>query len=54
MKIQIPPMAKQNDCIEKINEMESIIKRWEKDIDNFEEIEKDKFSELLESESLKL
>ena len=54
IKIQIPPIARQNVCIEKINEMETIIKRWEEDIDNFEEIEKDKFSELLESESLKL
>jgi hypothetical protein len=53
MKIQIPSIKQQNKCIEKINEMEEIIKRWENDIDNILNNGSNKFLEYLESESIK-
>jgi len=53
MKIQIPSINQQNKCIEKINEMEEIIKRWENDIDNILNNDSNKFLEYLESESIK-
>jgi restriction endonuclease S subunit len=53
MKIQIPSINQQNKCIEKINEMEEIIKRWENDIDNILNNDSNKFLEYLESESFK-
>jgi hypothetical protein len=52
MKIQIPLLAQQNKCIEKINEMEEIIKKWELDIDNFLNNTSNKFLEFLEYESI--
>lgn len=51
MKIQIPSIKQQNKCIEKINDMEEIIKRWENDIDNILNIGSNKFLEYLEGES---
>ena len=53
MKIQIPSIKQQNKCIEKINEMEDIIKRWENDIDNILNNGSNKFLEFLEGESIK-
>ena len=53
MKIQIPLIKQQNKCIEKINEMEEIIKRWENDIDNILNNDSNKFLEYLEGESIK-
>jgi type I restriction-modification system DNA methylase subunit len=53
MKIQIPSIGQQNKCIEKINEMEEIIKRWENDIDNILNNGSNKFLEYLEGESIK-
>jgi type I restriction-modification system DNA methylase subunit/uncharacterized C2H2 Zn-finger protein len=53
MKIQIPSIKQQNKCIEKINEMEEIIKRWENDINNILNNGSNKFLEYLESESIK-
>jgi hypothetical protein len=53
MKIQIPLIKQQNKCIEKINEMENIIKRWEDDIDNILNNGSNKFLEYLEGESIK-
>jgi restriction endonuclease S subunit len=53
MKIQIPLINQQNKCIEKINEMEEIIKRWENDIDNILNNGSNKFLEYLEGESIK-
>jgi type I restriction enzyme S subunit len=53
MKIPIPPIEQQNKCIEKINEMENIIKRWNKDVDNILNNGSNKFLEYLESESIK-
>jgi DNA relaxase NicK len=53
MKIQIPSIKQQNKCIEKINEMEEIIKRWNNDIDNIINNDSNKFLEFLESESIK-
>jgi restriction endonuclease S subunit len=53
MKIQIPSIKQQNKCIEKINEMEEIIKRWENDIDNILNNGSNKFLEFLEGESIK-
>jgi type I restriction-modification system DNA methylase subunit len=53
MKIQIPSIEQQNKCIEKINEMEEIIKRWENDIDNILNNGSNKFLEFLEGESIK-
>jgi len=53
MKIQIPSIKQQNKCIEKINEMEDIIKRWENDIDNIINNGSNKFLEYLEGESIK-
>jgi restriction endonuclease S subunit len=53
MKIQIPSIKQQNKCIEKINEMEEIIKRWQNDIDNILNIGSNKFLEYLEGESIK-
>ncbi len=53
MKIQIPLIKQQNKCIEKINEMEEIIKRWENDIDNILNNGSNKFLEYLEGESIK-
>ena len=53
MKIQIPSIKQQNKCIEKINEMEEIIKRWENDIDNILNNGSNKFLEYLEGESIK-
>jgi type I restriction-modification system DNA methylase subunit/restriction endonuclease S subunit len=53
MKIQIPSIKQQNKCIEKINEMEEIIKRWENDINNIINNSSNKFLEFLESESIK-
>ena len=53
MKIQIPSINQQNKCIEKINEMEEIINRWENDIDNILNNDSNKFLEYLESESIK-
>ena len=47
MKIQVPPIENQNSCINEINNMEDILERWEKDINNFQEIEKNKFNQLL-------
>jgi len=52
MKIQIPSIKQQNKCIEKINEMEEIIKRWENDIDNILNNGSNKFLEFLEGESI--
>ena len=53
MKIQIPSIKQQNKCIEKINEMEETIKRWENDIDNILNNGSNKFLEYLECESIK-
>jgi restriction endonuclease S subunit len=53
MKIQIPSLIQQNKCIEKINEMEEIIKRWENDIDDIQNNGSNKFLEYLEVESIK-
>jgi len=53
MKIQIPSIKQQNKCIEKINEMEEIIKRWENDIDNLLNNGSNNFLEFLEGESIK-
>jgi type I restriction-modification system DNA methylase subunit len=53
MKIQIPSIKQQNKCIEKINEIEDIIKRWENDIDNILNNGSNKFLEYLEGESIK-
>jgi len=53
MKIQIPSIKQQNKCIEKINEMEEIIKRWENDIDNILNNGTNKFLDFLECESIK-
>jgi len=53
MKIQIPSIKQQNKCIEKINEMEEIIKRWENDIDNILNNGSNKFLDFLECESIK-
>jgi len=53
MKIQIPSIKQQNKCIEKISEMEYIIKRWENDIDNIINNGSNKFLEYLEGESIK-
>ena len=53
MKIQIPSIKQQNKCIEKINEMEEIIKRWENDVDNILNNGSNKFLEYLEGESIK-
>ena len=53
MKIQIPSIKQQNKCIEKINEMEEIIKRWENDIENILNNGSNKFLEYLEGESIK-
>ena len=53
MKIQIPSINQQNKCIERINEMEEIIKRWENDIDNILNNGSNKFLEYLEGESIK-
>ena len=53
MKIQIPSIEQQNKCIEKINEMEEIIKRWKNDIDNILNNGSNKFLEYLEGESIK-
>jgi type I restriction-modification system DNA methylase subunit len=53
MKIQIPSIKQQNKCIEKINEMEEIIKRWELDIENILNNGSNKFLEYLEYESIK-
>jgi type I restriction-modification system DNA methylase subunit len=53
MKIQVPSIKQQNKCIEKINEMEEIIKRWENDIDNILNNGSNKFLEYLEGESIK-
>jgi type I restriction-modification system DNA methylase subunit len=53
MKIQIPSIEQQNKCIEKINEMEEIIKRWENDIENILNNGSNKFLEYLEGESIK-
>jgi len=53
MKIQIPSIKQQNKCIDKINEMEEIIKRWENDIDDIQNNGSNKFLEFLEGESIK-
>ena len=53
MKVQIPSIIQQNKCIEKINEMEEIIKRWENDIDDILNKGSNKFLEYLECESIK-
>ena len=53
MKIQIPSIKQQNKCIEKIVEMEEIIKRWEHDIDDILNNGSNKFLEYLEAESIK-
>lgn len=53
MKIQIPSIKQQNKCIQKINEIEEIIKRWENDIDNIQNNGSNKFLEYLEGESIK-
>ena len=53
MKIQIPSIKQQNKCIEKINEMEEIIKRWKNDIENILNNGSNKFLEYLEGESIK-
>lgn len=53
MKIQIPSIEQQNKCIEKINEMEEIVKRWENDIDDILYNGSNKFLEYLEGESIK-
>ena len=53
MKIQIPSITQQNKCIEKINEMEEIIKRWKNDIDDILNNGSNKFLEYLEGESIK-
>jgi len=53
MKIQIPSIIQQNKCIDKINEMENIIKRWEKDIDDMINNNCNKFMEIFENESIK-
>ena len=53
MKIQIPSINQQNKCIERINEIEENIKRWENDIDNILNNDLNKFLEYLESESIK-
>ncbi len=53
MKIQIPSIKQQNKCIEKINEMEEIIKRWEQDIYNIANNGSNKFLEYLEFESIR-
>jgi type I restriction enzyme M protein len=52
MKIQIPTLEQQNKCIEKINEMEEIIKRWENDIENILTNGSNKFLEFLECETI--
>lgn len=54
MKIQIPPIDHQNECINKINEMENIIKRWEKDVEDILSNGNNKFLQYLEKESLKI
>jgi type I restriction-modification system DNA methylase subunit len=53
MKIQIPVITQQNKCIDKINEMEEIIERWEYDIDNILNNGSNKFLDYLEYESIK-
>ena len=53
MKIQIPSIKQQNKCIEKINKIEEIIKRWENDIDDIQNNGSNKFLEFLEGESIK-
>ena len=53
IKIQIPSIKQQNKCIEKINEMEEIIKRWKNDIDNILNNCSNKLLEYLEGESIK-
>ena len=53
MKIQIPILEQQNKCIDKMNEMEEIIKRWENDIEDIITNGSNKFLEFLEYESIK-
>ena len=53
MKIQIPTIQQQNKCIEKITQMEEIIKRWNIDIADIQENGSDKFLEFLEAESIR-
>ena len=53
MKIQIPSIKQQNKCIDKMNEMEETIKRWENDIENILNNGSNKFLEYLEYESIK-
>jgi type I restriction-modification system DNA methylase subunit len=53
MKIQIPSIEQQNKCINSINHMEDIIKRWENDINDIQNNGSNKFLEYLESESIK-
>ena len=53
MKIQIPSIQQQNKCIDSINQMEEIIKRWKNDIDTIQNNGSNKFLEYLEGESIK-
>jgi type I restriction enzyme S subunit len=53
MEIQIPSIEQQNKCIKSMNEMEDIITRWEKDIDDILNNGSNKFLEFLEGESIR-
>jgi len=52
MKIQIPSLKQQDKCIDAINHMEEIIKRWEDDIDDILNNGSNKFLEMLESSAI--
>jgi len=54
MKIQIPPIEHQNECVEKLTNIENTIKRWEKDIEEILNDGTGKFIQYLEMESIKL
>jgi type I restriction-modification system DNA methylase subunit len=53
MEIQIPSIEQQNKCIKSMNEMEDIITRWEKDIDDILNNGCNKFLDFLEGESIR-
>jgi restriction endonuclease S subunit len=53
IKIQIPNIEQQNKCINSINEMEIIIEKWKKDIENILNNCSMKFIDFLQSESIK-
>ncbi len=52
MKIQIPSLKQQDKCIDAMNHMEEIIKRWENDIDDILNNGSNKFLEMLESSAI--